>query len=146
MLWELSPPTNVETGLRVFRPVRIKSAGKVVFSQARTFVRPAAAKTWTVTKKLAAGGSTGPFEGLHLAKPWTTSQAEPQELGKSKAQVLDDVKSDGIAERGCADLQPTDIVKFATELGAGRFPKLRLHRLPGILDRVTAVRDSDQGV
>lgn len=113
--------------------VQIKKAGKVVFSQAQTFDRPAAARTWIAKKEkeLASGGGRPAPHSLTVGNAIERYiEQSRNEMGKTKAQVLGAVKNFIISDLDCSGLRSSDIVDFAIELGAGgRQPQTVLNYL-----------------
>ena len=128
--------------------VQIKKAGKVVFTQAQTFDREAAAKIWIAKKEkeFASGGLP------QAKKALTVSQAidryieqSRNEMGRTKEQVLNAVKNYGIGDLECLDVRPSDVVDFATELGATRQPQTVMNYLSH-LGSVFAITRSAWGI
>lgn len=113
--------------------VQFKKAGKIIFDQAQTFDREAAAKTWIAKKEkeLAAGGGRPPPRGLTVGAAIDRYiEQSRNEMGKTKAQVLGAVKGYALADLDCIDVRPSDVVDFATELGTdGRQPQTVLNYL-----------------
>jgi integrase len=107
--------------------VRIMRDGKKA-SISSTFERKAAAKSW-ITRKEMSVKTDGNLEGLKrsskasadtLADAIDQYTAKSQkEIGKTKAQVLNSIKSYDIANLPCEDITSQKIVKFAEELLAG---------------------------
>lgn len=112
--------------------VQIKKDGKIVFTQAQTFDREAAAKTWIAKKEKEFATS-----GVPLAKrAFTVAQAidkyieeSRHDIGRTKTQVLRAIKGYSIGVMDCADIKSHDIVAFASELGRGRQPQTVLNYL-----------------
>lgn len=112
--------------------VQIKKAGKPAFSQTQTFDREAAAKTWILKKEkeISAGGGRPAPRSMTVGKAIDQYVEQSRnEMGRTKEQVLNAVKNYGIADLECGDVRSSDVVDFATELGAGRQPQTVLNYL-----------------
>ncbi|WP_175844182.1 tyrosine-type recombinase/integrase [Burkholderia arboris] len=101
--------------------IRRKENGKVVYTEAKTFDREAAARTWMETreKALAAPGA------LESAKQEDPSLADvidryvredKKGIGRTKTQVLNSIKVAPIGSRKCSTLKSPDYVDFARSL------------------------------
>jgi len=112
----------------------IKRGGRTVFSQAQTFDREAAAKTWMKKKEaeLARPGALDAAQrpngtvGDAIARYVKETR---KAIGRTKAQVLEAIKAYPIADIDCAALTSADIVSFARDLGRERQPQTVLNYL-----------------
>ncbi|RAZ82002.1 site-specific integrase [Cereibacter johrii] len=109
--------------------IKIKRGGKVVFSQAQTFDREAAARVWMKRKERDLE-KPGAIEAAARASAGTLADAidsylkdSRKEIGRTKAQVLRAIKSYDIATRDCDRIRSEDVVAFARELGRNRQPQ-----------------------
>lgn len=98
-------------------------------------------------KELAATGGRPAPRGMTVGQAIDRYiQQSRSEMGRTKAQVLGAVKNYAIADLDCADVKPSDIVDFATELGAGgRQPQTVLNYLSH-LGSVLALARSAWGI
>lgn len=125
--------------------IKIKREGKVVFSQAQTFDREQAAKTWAAKKEkaLAAPG------GLDAAmKPKGTLEAVidryvslfRKDIGRTKEQVLEALKGFPIADMAVDEIRAGDVLDLARELGDGRKPQTVQNYLSHLSSVLTTAR------
>lgn len=108
--------------------IRIKRAGKVIFTQAETFNKKQNAALWlrnreaeldkpgALDKAIASKGSQG---GATLDDAIDQYIREMKSIGRTKAQVLDAIRKDEIAELRCADVTSDQIVAYAGRLADG---------------------------
>ncbi|QFY60352.1 tyrosine-type recombinase/integrase [Rhizobium grahamii] len=100
-----------------------KKGGKIVWREAKTFDREREAKAW-IRFREAELDRPGALERVN-AKTFTLADAidrynkEKNEIGRTKAQVLDTIKNFAIADMNCDRIKSDDIVAFAQELLAG---------------------------
>ncbi|WP_406736654.1 tyrosine-type recombinase/integrase [Thioclava sp. GXIMD4215] len=106
--------------------VRVMRDGKSV-STSSSFDRRSAAEAWLRRKEAELLRPNG-FEKLSRTKRNTATLADAidkylaqseQQIGRTKAQVLDAIKRYAIADMICEDIHSKDIVEFAQELLAG---------------------------
>jgi integrase len=108
--------------------IKIKREGRVVFSQAQTFDREAAAQAW-VKKKEAALAKPGGLEAATKPKGTLSDALDRyvglfrKDIGRTKEQVLLALKGYDIAQKGLADINAADVLDLARELGNGRKPQ-----------------------
>jgi len=108
--------------------IKIKRDGKVVFSQAQTFDREAAAKAWA-KKKEAALSKPGALEAARKVKGTVGDLIDryvglfQKDIGRTKEQVLGAIKRFAIADIEAEDLTPANVVEFARALSDGRQPQ-----------------------
>ena len=108
--------------------VKVRRGGKILFSQAATFDREAAAKVWLTKreKELAKPGGleaamrVGHTVGALIERYISISR---KDIGRTKAQVLESIKRFAIADKVAQDLVSGDLVEFARELGETRKPQ-----------------------
>lgn len=108
--------------------IKVKRGGKIVFSQAQTFDREAAARAW-VKKKEAALAKPGGLEAAMKPKGNVGDlidryvQLYQKDMGRTKEQVLGAIKRFEIADKDAEAMTPGDVVEFARQLGKGRKPQ-----------------------
>jgi integrase len=108
--------------------ILIKRDGKIVHREARTFDREPAARAWIKKREKEAKTPEG-LDAIRTERP-TLVQAinryvkeSRKAMGKTKAQVLETIKSYDIADRPCEDITSADLFAFAQELGKTRQPQ-----------------------
>jgi integrase len=100
-----------------------KKGGSIVHREAKTFDRKREADAW-IRFREAELDRPGALERVS-AKKFTLADAidryndEKKEIGRTKAQVLDTIKSFAIADMECSRIRSDDIVSFAQELLSG---------------------------
>ena len=107
--------------------IRLKDKGVVVFTKSASFDREAAAKAW-VKRTESEARRPG---GIAAAKPKVTLSeaidryvsASRKDIGRTKAQVLEAIRRDAIAEMECAAITSSDIVAYASRLGQSCKPQ-----------------------
>lgn len=108
--------------------ILIKRDGKIVHRESRTFDREPAARSWIKKREKEAKTPEG-LEVIRSERP-TLEQAinryikdTVKEMGKTKAQVLETIKTFDIAQRPCDEITSADLFEFAQELGTTRQPQ-----------------------
>jgi integrase len=99
--------------------VLLKRKGVIVHREAQTFDRKQAAKAWISRREteLAEPGAFDRRQDPKLADVIDRYIAESKrEIGRTKAQVLDTIKTYDIAEKRCSEISSEDIVAFARAL------------------------------
>lgn len=120
----ISPRKRKDGSTGYTAQIVLKKDRKVVFTEGRTFDRRAAAALWLEKREAelrAPGGierakQHGVTLGKAIDKYVTDSQ---REMGKTKAQVLNAIKGDEVAEKACAIITSVDLVEFGQRLAAG---------------------------
>lgn len=106
--------------------VRVMRDGKSV-STSSSFERRSAAQAWLKRKETEVQKPNG-FDRLRRTKRSEATLADAidkyvsqseQQIGRTKAQVLDAIKRYQIADMACDDIHSKDIIEFAQELLAG---------------------------
>jgi integrase len=106
----------------------IKSAGKIVHREGRTFDRKQAAAAW-LEKRENELAKPGALERLKEQDPPLATVIDRyvdesiKEIGRTKAQVLRAIKSYDIANKNCSKIGSEDIVAFANQLVAKMTPQ-----------------------
>ena len=95
--------------------IRLKKAGKVIFSESETFDREAAAKQWMKKREteLAVPGAMTKLEDPTLAQvidKYNADKLKPH--GKTKDQVLRAIARSSLGERRCSETQSHHIIEF----------------------------------
>lgn len=109
--------------------ILLKSDGKVVHRESRTFDRRAAATAWIKKRETELKKDTA-----QLGRPKRPSsklsdaidkyiETSLREIGRTKGQVLNAIKSFPIADKECSSITSQDIIKFAAFLNDGREPQ-----------------------
>ncbi|MBV8664656.1 MAG: tyrosine-type recombinase/integrase [Hyphomicrobiales bacterium] len=108
----------------------VKRDGKTVHRENRTFDRRPAAAAWLKARE-AELAEPGALSGLS-AKPRAATLSDAidryvsesrKEIGKTKAQVLDSIKRESVADIACDRITSVDIVDFAKGLSARMKPQ-----------------------
>lgn len=104
--------------------IRIRRGGKILFSQAQTFDRMSAARTWMERKENEldepGGIDRATAKGETVADLISAYIRDSRkEIGRTKEQVLGSLKNFDIASKAARDLRPEDIVALARDLGMG---------------------------
>jgi integrase len=108
--------------------IKVKRGGRVVFSQAQTFDREAAAQAWA-KKKEAALAKPGGLEAATKPKGTLSDAIDRyvglfrKDIGRTKEQVLLALKGYEIATKSLPDITAADVLDLARELGHGRQPQ-----------------------
>lgn len=105
----------------------VKSEGRTVVRESRTFDRRKAASDWIKMReaelKSGAASVTGKRRNRTLADAIDIYIRDSvKQIGRTKAQVLQAIKTYGIADRLCSEITSADIVEFARQLGGRRKP------------------------
>lgn len=109
--------------------ILLKSDGKVVHRESRTFDRRAAATAWLKKREAELKKDTAQ---LGRAKRPSSKLSDAidkyvetslKEIGRTKGQVLNAIKNFPIAEKECSSITSQDIIKFAELLNDGREPQ-----------------------
>ncbi|ADP70996.1 integrase family protein [Rhodomicrobium vannielii ATCC 17100] len=107
----------------------IKREGKR-HREARTFDRKQAAAAWIKKRETEISRSDALFGVSQTKRNALLRDAinryvaeSRKEIGRTKAQVLNAIKTFDIADMPCADIRSQDIVEFATMLSSGRTPQ-----------------------
>lgn len=114
--------------------IKIKRGGRIVFSQAQTFDREAAARAWA-KKKEAALSKPGGLDAALRPKGTVGELIDryvsmfQKDIGRTKAQVLLAIKTYEIADRLAEEVTPGDVVQLARSLGDGRKPQTVMNYL-----------------
>jgi integrase len=97
----------------------IKAGGAIVHRESKTFDRAQAARAWMARREteLAKPGALDRVEDPKLAAVIDRYIAESKnEIGRTKKQVLETIKSYDIAEMACSKIASADVVAFAQAL------------------------------
>lgn len=122
--------------------IKIMREGKFVFQKSQTFDREPAAKAWIKKHELALS-KPGALEAA-IAGPVKETLADlidayvklkRSEIGRTKAQVLDSIKTHDVAQKELQDLTSQDIVEWTRWLGEDRKPQT----VQNYLSHLTAV-------
>ena len=114
--------------------IKIKREGKVVFSQAQTFDREQAAKTWAAKKEKALAAPGG-LEAATKSNGTLSDMIDKyldhfrKDIGRTKEQVLNAIKPFDIAEKKLDEITSGDVLNLARQLGDGRKPQTVLNYL-----------------
>jgi integrase len=106
----------------------IKRDGTIIHRESKTFEREKAAAAW-IAKREEELSKPGAIErarksGKTLSDAIDTYTAESlKELGKTKANTLDIIKTHEISKKLCEDIRSQDLVDYAKELGKTRKPQ-----------------------
>jgi len=101
--------------------IRLKRAGRVVYSEARTFDRKAAAAAW-IAKREKELARPGALDAAAQADPLFGEVIEKyvresiKEIGRTKTQVLNAVARAPIGLKRCSEIGSIDYVEFAKSL------------------------------
>lgn len=101
--------------------IRIKDGGKVIHSESQTFDRKPAALAWLKKREteLAMPGALVKVEDPLLKDVIDTYNAENQKThGKTKAQVLNTIKSAEIGSMRCSEITSQALVRFCQQIDA----------------------------
>lgn len=102
----------------------LKSQGKVIHREARTFDRKQAAQAWIARRETEIRDRGPERPAVTLAEAISKYQSEARrEPGRTKRQVLRTILDDPIAELDCAAIRSQDIIEFASRLSADRKPQ-----------------------
>lgn len=99
--------------------IRIKKGGVIIHTEAETFDRKQAASAWLERreKELARPGALDRKEDPKLGEVIDRYVSESlKEIGRTKAQVLNAIKTYDIAEKRCSELVASDYSDFANAL------------------------------
>lgn len=101
--------------------IRIKSGGRIIHTEAKTFDRLPAANLW-LKKREAELAEPGALEKAKMADPVLADvidqyiRESKRDLGKTKAQVLRSIKASDIGPLKCSELTSQAVVAFAQSL------------------------------
>jgi integrase len=108
--------------------IKIKRGGKIIFSQAQTFDREAAAHTWA-KKKEAGLAKPGGLDSAIRPKGNLSDMIDKyvtlfrKDIGRTKEQVLLALRGYDIATKPINTITAADVVELARQLGDGRKPQ-----------------------
>jgi integrase len=108
--------------------IRLKRGGKIVYTEAQTFDRRAAATAWMARREgeLAEPGAldrvNGPDPLLHEVIDHYIAKSR-KAIGRTKTQVLKAIKTHDLANKKCSEIGKSQIAAFADELGKTRQPQ-----------------------
>ena len=101
--------------------IRLKDKGQIVFTQARTFDREAAARAWS-DKRERELARPGALEAAKVEDPPLADvidkyiRESKRSFGKTKKQVLNAIKVASIGSLKCSEIGSQEIVQFAQSL------------------------------
>lgn len=131
--------------------IKIKRGGKIVFSQAQTFDRESAAKTWAAKKEKALAAPGG-LDAAMKTSGTLSSMIDKylghfrKDIGRTKEQVLVALKAYEIADKQADHITAADVVALAKQLGEGRKPQTvqnYLSHLSAVLSTARAAWGAD---
>lgn len=98
--------------------IRLKRAGKVVHTEAKTFDRKQAAQAWAKKREaeIERDGFEKPDDPPLSDAIDRYIEDSQRSIGKTKAQVLRSIKSHDIADKPCSTITSADILAFAQSL------------------------------
>lgn len=109
--------------------ILLKSDGKVVHRESRTFDRKAAASAWIKKREAELKNDTSQLGRTRRPSSKLSDaidkyvESSLKEIGRTKGQVLSAIKQFPIADKECSTITSQDIVKFAELLNDGREPQ-----------------------
>ncbi|MBK0020826.1 site-specific integrase [Ochrobactrum sp. S46] len=109
--------------------ILLKSDGKVVHRESRTFDRKAAANAWIKKREAELKADTAQLGRARRPSSKLSDaidkyvESSLKEIGRTKGQVLNSIKEFPIADKECSTITSQDIVKFAELLNDGREPQ-----------------------
>jgi integrase len=121
--------------------IRLKKAGKVIFSQSETFDREAAAKAWMKKREteLDQPGAFNKPEDPTLAEVIEKyNQDKLKAHGKTKDQVLRAIGRSDLGERRCSEIQSHHIIDFLKKMTSQ--PQTRGNYLSHLASVITVAR------
>ena len=101
--------------------IRLKKGGKIIYTQAQTFDRKAAAQIW-MKKRETELAQPGGLERLQQRDPTLAEviaqyiQESQRDLGKTKAQVLRTISDHPLAQLKCSEIGTPQLMEFAKSL------------------------------
>lgn len=122
------PRPRKDGSLAYLAQILIKRDGKIVHRESRTFDREPAARAWIKKREKEAKTPEG-LEAIRSERLTLTHAINQyikdsiKEMGKTKAQVLETIKTFDIAQKPCEDITSADLFEFAQELGKTRQPQ-----------------------
>lgn len=115
--------TKKNGAVRYTAQIVIKRGGKRVHSEAKTFDRKIAAKSWATRREVELAMPGALERARHKSEGVTLGRAieryveeSVRQMGRSKRQVLKTISNMAIAEMECAEIGSDDIVALAREL------------------------------
>ena len=110
--------------------VVIYQGGEIIHRETKTFDRRQAALVWKEKREAELERPGAIDAARHKTSGATLADAidryvstSRKAIGRTKAQVLDAIKREPIADRVCSDIKSPDIVAFAEALAVGRKPQ-----------------------
>ncbi|AIO23820.1 tyrosine-type recombinase/integrase [Burkholderia cepacia] len=117
----ITPRKRKDGSIGYTAQIRRKEKGKVVYTEAETFDREAAARAW-MEKREKALAAPGALESAKQEDPPLKDvidryvREDKKGIGRTKTQVLNSIKAAPIGSRKCSTLKSPDYVDFARSL------------------------------
>lgn len=117
----ISPRVRKDKSIGYTAQIRLKEAGKVVYTQSKTFDRRAAAESW-IDKRERELAQPGALESAKADDPILSVvigryiKESRKDIGRTKSQVLRAIQEAPLGEMQCSKIDSTKIVQFAQSL------------------------------